>query len=47
MRSAGDHDAGLVQAASWQQVGQQRRDMYMYSLLPHDLGCRRLTQPGT
>jgi [ribosomal protein S5]-alanine N-acetyltransferase len=22
---------------SWQQVGQQRRDMYMYSLLPHDL----------
>lgn len=22
---------------SWQRVGQERRDMYMYSLLPHDL----------
>lgn len=22
---------------SWQQVGQQRRDMYVYGLLPHDL----------
>ena len=24
---------------SWQQVGSERRDMYMYSLLPGDLAC--------
>ena len=32
---AGYRREGLLR--SWQQVGQQRRDMYMYSLLPPDL----------
>lgn len=25
---------------SWQRVGDERRDMYMYSLLPEDLAAR-------
>jgi RimJ/RimL family protein N-acetyltransferase len=36
---AGYHREGLLR--SWQQVGTQRRDMYMYSLLPSDLEPRR------
>jgi [ribosomal protein S5]-alanine N-acetyltransferase len=26
---------------SWQQVGSERRDLYMYSLLPEDLAASR------
>ncbi len=35
---AGYHREGLLR--SWQRVGAERRDMYMYSLLPADIAAR-------
>jgi RimJ/RimL family protein N-acetyltransferase len=42
---AGYRREGLLR--SWQQVGDQRRDMYMYSLLPGDLTTEAVSQQSS
>jgi ribosomal-protein-alanine N-acetyltransferase len=41
---AGYHREGLLRR--WQYVGQERRDMYMYSLLPQDLPPGKASKSG-